>query len=201
MTGVIRERIAEFRSIGLGLERDGRIRIVPHDPRWADAFLREAKMLNDALCESSIRLFHIGSTAIPGIQAKPILDILLSTPSLSSLDSRSAVFEKLGYECKGEYGLEGRRYYVFGDQSTHEAFVHIHAWQEVRPEISNHLNFRDYLRSRPDEAKRYEAVKIAAVQRNGADRTKYMNLKAPIIEELLQSANHWAHQESAKINE
>jgi GrpB-like predicted nucleotidyltransferase (UPF0157 family)/GNAT superfamily N-acetyltransferase len=185
-------RILELQSIRLGLIRDGRMALVPYDERWAGEFLKEAQRVTNALNEPSIRLFHIGSTSIPGIHAKPILDILLATPSLALLDSHSAVFEQLGYECKGESGLEGRRYYVFADHVNNKSYVHLHAWEDHRPEIFTHLIFRDYLRHHPDQAKRYEAVKLAAIDGGGVHRTRYMEMKAPIIEEIMKSARIWA---------
>jgi len=188
---------SEFESAGFGLVRDGRMLLAEYNERWAAASIRETQRILMLLNEPALRIFHIGSTSIPGIQAKPILDLLLATPSLGLLDSKQSSFEILGYECKGEFGLDGRRYYVLANKMTNTAYVHLHAWETDRPEILRHLVFRDYLRHHHVEAKRYEAIKISAVHK-GADREKYLDSKAPIIDEIMKKAMAWAATPAAR---
>jgi GrpB-like predicted nucleotidyltransferase (UPF0157 family)/RimJ/RimL family protein N-acetyltransferase len=192
-------RIAELEANGLGMVSDGRMHLSPHDTRWASQFQKEAQRVSLALANPSVRLFHIGSTSIPGIHAKPILDILLATPTLALLDGHSLDFESMGYEIKGEFGLEGRRYYRLSSAEANKAYVHIHAWEEDRAEILIHLIFRDYLKTHPGEAERYEAVKLSAITGEGSEREKYMDTKAPVIDEILRKARVWAVSSSARI--
>src|SRR3989344_4833114 len=106
---MINSRIAHLESNNLGLERDGRVRLIPHNPRWIRDFSKEAHRIYEALKIPELHLYHIGSTSIPGIHAKPVIDVLMTTPSHALLDSKKSVFEGIGYEYKGEYGLAGRR--------------------------------------------------------------------------------------------
>ena len=85
------------------------IRVVEHDPAWAAAFAAEADNIAAALGTTAVRIHHIGSTAIPDIQAKPIIDLLLEVDSLDGLDRKAARLEALGYEALGEFGIAQRR--------------------------------------------------------------------------------------------
>src|SRR5471030_3292834 len=94
--------IEQMEKEGIGLERDGQVRLVPHNPSWVLEFSKEAHRVSSALQIHQLRFHHVGSTAIPGIHAKPVIDILVTAPSLDGLDSRQHIFERLGYEYKGE---------------------------------------------------------------------------------------------------
>jgi GrpB-like predicted nucleotidyltransferase (UPF0157 family) len=85
--------------------------IVPHDPEWARSFSKEASAIENAINGVAIVLQHIGSTAIHGILAKPIIDLLGEVDDLTAIDERSSALERLGYEAMGAYGIEGRRYF------------------------------------------------------------------------------------------
>ena len=89
------------------------------------------------------RLHHIGSTAIPGIFAKPIIDLLLEVGNIGELDDRSSFMGELGYEAMGEFGIPGRRYDRKNNASgirTHQ----VHAYESGSPEVERHIAFRDY---------------------------------------------------------
>src|SRR5687768_7900854 len=92
-----------------------RIQVVASDPDWAATFQQEARQIARALGERVVAIHHIGSTAIPGIVAKPIIDILLEVADIRRLDSLAAGMASLGYECLGEYGMSGRRYFRKND--------------------------------------------------------------------------------------
>ena len=107
------------------------------------------------------QIYHIGSTAIPAILARPILDILCVVHTLDGIDRFSHEFEKFGLNPLGEYGIPRRRYFerYAKDQITHMA--HIHIFERSNPKVSDHLDFRDYLNAEPEVAKEYENIKIA----------------------------------------
>ena len=88
-----------------------RIQVVPYDPAWQSEFEAEAKRIARTLGKIVVRLHHIGSTAIPGILAKPIIDFLVEVDDIVELDDKSSAMEELGYEVMGEYGILGRRYF------------------------------------------------------------------------------------------
>lgn len=129
--------------------------LVPHDPQWRDAFEMERDAILGA-CGGRVKaVHHIGSTAIPGIAAKPIIDIM---PVLARYEDGAACIEPmngLGYAYRGDGGIEGRYYFTKGSPRTH----HVHIFAANHPEIDRHLRFRDYLRAHPDEAHRYEVLK------------------------------------------
>ncbi|HZI40874.1 MAG TPA: GrpB family protein [Gemmatimonadaceae bacterium] len=85
--------------------------LAPHNPEWAAAYASEAASIVRALSNLPIELEHIGSTAIPGIVAKPVIDMLGAVPSVEKLDAHSDRLTTLGYEALGEFGIAGRRYF------------------------------------------------------------------------------------------
>lgn len=179
-------RLETYASIGLGHPRDGSVQLKAHNPRWKRAYSDEAHALYDALRIERLRLFHAGSSAVPGLRAKPILDILGSVPSLEELDQKQAALEALGYEVKGEYGIEGRRYAVLYNPEKTTAYVHLHLFAEGSPHLERHRQFRDYLR-RNDEARvRYEAEKLRLAPT--VSRAEYTEQKGPLVQELERKA-------------
>jgi GrpB-like predicted nucleotidyltransferase (UPF0157 family) len=176
--------IADLERAGLGLARDGKVTLMPHNPGWAAAFEREA----GRLAGTALRLHHVGSTSVPGLCAKPILDILLTAPSLAELDGHRGRLEALGYAWKGEYGIPGRRYSVLYGPGQLRSYVHLHGFAESHPEAEAHLLFRDYLRAQPVRARAYEEKKLSL---RSLAREAYTEAKAPLIQELLREARGW----------
>jgi GrpB-like predicted nucleotidyltransferase (UPF0157 family) len=120
------------------------VELQPHTPNWAEAASREIERLAQALGENLVAIHHVGSTAIPGISAKPILDLMPVVRELSQLDTCRSAVEALGYEWWGEYGLPGRRYCKLTDPTTGRRKVHLHCFRDGTPEVERHLAFRDY---------------------------------------------------------
>src|SRR5262245_27984990 len=119
------------------------IRVVPYDTGWPAQYEAEAKRIRDAVGVVGVRVYHIGSTAVPGLRAKPIIDILLEVSDLAALDARARRLEALGYEAKGEFGIPGRRYFRRDNElgaRTHQ----VHAFDADSPQAARHLAFRDY---------------------------------------------------------
>lgn len=139
------------------------VELQPHDPQWALAAEREAERLRSALGDTLLRVHHIGSTSIPGLLAKPILDLIPVVRSLAALDAAQGALEQLGYDWWGEFGLPGRRYCGLDDAVRGKRLVQLHCYAGGSPEVTRHLAFRDHLRSRPDLVAEYEAVKRRCV--------------------------------------
>ena len=112
-----------------------KVELQPHDPAWAELAAAEVRQLFDAIGSSLVTVHHVGSTAIPGIRAKPILDLLPVVRDLNELDRRQADIEELGYEWWGELGLPGRRYCSKSDPSTGRRLMQLHCYLEGSPEI------------------------------------------------------------------
>ena len=164
--------------------------LAPHSAAWAAAFEREAAAIGDALSELPIELHHIGSTAIPGIVAKPVIDMLGVVPALEALDARTERLVALGYEALGEYGIPGRRY--FRRNAPDGARTHqLHAFAAGSPQVRRHLDFRDYLRAFPAEAAAYAALKRELAERCGADMRAYSDGKTEFILAVERRAAAW----------
>jgi GrpB-like predicted nucleotidyltransferase (UPF0157 family) len=166
------------------------IRVVAHDPAWASQFMEEAARVEAALGEVAVRVRHIGSTSVPGIRAKPVVDILLEVTSLAALDAHTSRLEVLGYEAKGEFGIAGRRYFRRDDSAgvrTHQ----IHAFEPGAPNVLRHIAFRDYLRAHPAVAAEYGALKERLALAHPNDMVAYMDGKDAFIKEHEKRAVQW----------
>lgn len=158
-----------------------------YSPAWVDAFEREVSKLSGWLKDELIVAHHIGSTAIPNMTAKPIIDLLIEVSSKSNLDAVAALFEADGYEVRGEYGIAGRRYFSKGP-SHGELGCHIHAYEVGNPEIARHLAFRDYLRLKPEVAAQYAELKRQLSDADGVLQADYQNQKKPWVDATAQQA-------------
>lgn len=133
-----------------------KLKVIEYDPAWPDLFACESALIKDTLDNVIIRIHHIGSTAVQGLPAKPIIDILAEVTELALLDALSDNMIAIGYEPKGEFGIPGRRYFQKGgNEHTH----HIHAFVSGDFNVTRHISFRDYLRSNPVVARAYGELK------------------------------------------
>ena len=139
------------------MEKRRTIVVVSHDPGWAGRFREEEGRLRELLGETFVRAHHIGSTSVPGLDAKPIVDILLEVRSVERLDEMEASFRDAGYRVFGEYGIRGRRFYIKGFDPNRSH--HVHAYAAGHERLEDHLLFRDYLRGHPEEAAAYARLK------------------------------------------
>jgi GrpB-like predicted nucleotidyltransferase (UPF0157 family) len=167
-----------------------RVEVVPHDPRWRDAFEAEAGHVAAALGEHVVAVHHIGSTAIPNIYAKPIVDLLVEVRGIGEVDGRSAAMESLGYEVLGEYGIPGRRYFR---KDTREGIRthHVHAFEAGSAEAERHLAFRDYMIAHPVEAQRYSELKRRLAEEHTQNMDGYIEGKDDFIKEMDERAALW----------
>lgn len=166
-----------------------RVVVTPPDPSWPARFETFAQRVQEALGGVAIAIHHIGSTSIPGIHAKPIIDILVEATSLDALDERSGAMIALGYESLGELGIPGRRYFR-KDEENGARVCQVHAFEAGSPGAVRHLAFRDYLRTHPNLAKEYSELKIQLAQRN-LDIEAYMDGKDAFIKALERQALAW----------
>ncbi|MDP3737847.1 MAG: GrpB family protein [Hyphomonadaceae bacterium] len=164
--------------------------LVPHDPAWASQASIESARLAAAIGDTLIGIEHVGSTSIPGIVAKPTIDLMPVVRDLATLDTRQPQVEALGYLWRGEWGFAGRRYCV-RDKNGKRLF-HVHCYETGHPEIARTLAFRDYLRSHPEEARAYEAAKRTAAAAHPDDMLAYNAHKGTWMKGAIERALAWA---------
>ncbi|MDQ0174982.1 GrpB family protein [Bacillus chungangensis] len=165
------------------------IKVVNYDENWKKEYKKEEQTIKAILQDDLINSFHIGSTSVPGLKAKPIIDILLVVRDIHTLDLFSKQFEQIGYEVMGEFGIVGRRYFrKGGDNRTHQ----IHAFQfDNITEIERHLVFRDYLREYPDICKQYGDLKSELAEQYPNDIEGYGDGKDRFVKEIEKEAIKW----------
>jgi GrpB-like predicted nucleotidyltransferase (UPF0157 family) len=168
----------------LGLP-SGQLRLVPYDPNWLRLFRAEKEQLCTSLGNYILDVYHIGSTSIPGMPAKPILDIGVAMANFEEASRCIPLMEQLGYTYKGENGIPRRHYFVKGDPRTH----HLHMLEIESEEWKNHLLFRDYLYANPTSAQEYANLKQTLATQFATDREAYQTGKEYFIKAVLQKAN------------
>ena len=167
--------------------------LLPYDPAWPQAFESEAARLRGVVGNLFVDLHHIGSTAVPGLLAKPVIDILAIVAQIEALDLQRAAWEALGYESMGEFGIPGRRYFRKDDASgrrTHQ----VHAFADGSREITRHLDFRDYLRARPSVAEAYALLKRRLAEECAGDMHYYGAGKTDFIRDIERRAADWKRE-------
>lgn len=134
-------------------------------------------------------IHHMGSTAVPGIKAKPIIDILLAVRDIGPVDGYNQAMAALGYIAKGENGIPGRRYFRKGSDAHHTH--HIHVFERGNPQIDRHLSFRDYLIAHPDAAQAYSDLKTQLARQFRSDTAAYTEAKSDFIRDVDAKAAVW----------
>jgi GrpB-like predicted nucleotidyltransferase (UPF0157 family) len=164
------------------------INLVEHSEKWPTDFEKEVNSIKDILSENLIAAYHIGSTAISGLRAKPVIDILLEVRSLSEVDKRNKRLEEIGYEAKGENGIYGRRFFQKGGKErTH----HIHVFETGSQEIQRHKLFVEFMNAHPDRVAAYEKLKIELAGKYKQEPDKYSEGKAAFIKDIDAEAAVW----------
>ena len=166
-----------------------RITVLPYDPGWPAEYVRESEALRRALGDAFVSAHHIGSTSVPGLAAKPVIDIMIEATSLETVDANGAAVGLLGYDALGEHGIPGRRYFRKGlPHHTH----HVHVYARGDPNLCRHVAFRDYLRAYPERARAYGELKAVLAARDPEDVEGYISGKDALAREIEAEALRWA---------
>ena len=176
-------------------EVDPAIRIVDPDPAWAHTARAELDRLAAALGPIALRLDHVGSTAVPGLAAKPIVDLQLSVASLAPFSAFGEPLARLGYRFTPDPEMPD--YLFFGRPPERPRTHHLHVCVAGGEQERRHLAVRDFLRAHPEEAAAYAALKRAVAARHAGDRLAYMAGKDRYVVELEARALRWRERTSS----
>jgi GrpB-like predicted nucleotidyltransferase (UPF0157 family) len=171
-------------SVLIGGREKREIIIQNYDPRWCETFKIHARIIADALGDAALRIEHIGSTSVPGLAAKPIVDMLLVVEDSASEDSYLPQMEASGYVLRvREPGFHEHRMF-----RTPELDVHVHVFSRGSPEIERHLTFRDRLRTSARDRQLYEETKRKLAAQSWPDTNAYAEAKTEVIERIVAEA-------------
>ena len=168
------------------------VTLVAYEDGWPKQAAQYEKQL-EVLGLILVTTHHIGSTSVPGLMAKPIIDLLPVVTSLHALDRNRARVEALGFQWHGEFGIAGRRYCTLHG-SAGERLAQLHFFREGSPEIMSHLVFRDYLRVHPEEAHAYAIEKSRARELHPTNSHAYTDEKVDWITQALARALEWQNR-------
>ena len=164
----------------------GPIIIVDYDPLWPDLFEELRAPVVAALGDLAVSVEHIGSTAVPGLAAKPIIDMDVVVPSVADIPEAIVRLAILGYVHRGDLGIPGREAFI---SPAGKPRHHLYACALDSEELRRHRSFRDYLLTHPEDARAYETLKRAAARRFAEDRAAYNEAKTRFVEAVLQRAS------------
>jgi GrpB-like predicted nucleotidyltransferase (UPF0157 family) len=166
-----------------------RVEIVPYDPAWPEQFAELGRELRAGLGDIALRIDHVGSTAVPGLAAKPIIDVQVSVAAFEPLAAFKQPLERLGYVFRVDNPERTKRYFrePRGRRRTH---VHVRRVGSFSEQWA--LLFRDYLRAHREEAAGYEAVKRRLAIQFEEDRHAYTDAKVSPMWAIIRQADDWA---------
>jgi GrpB-like predicted nucleotidyltransferase (UPF0157 family) len=159
--------------------------VVPYDSQWPEQFAALQRRVDAALSTIAHQTIHVGSTAVPGLAAKPIIDLDVVVPDRSLLAPAITALEAAGWRHKGDLGIPGREAF---EPVPGPAYHHLYLVLAGSPAHQDHVDLRDYLRAHPAERERYAALKRTLEPLLGTDRDAYVTGKAGLVTELLERA-------------
>jgi GrpB-like predicted nucleotidyltransferase (UPF0157 family) len=168
----------------IGGNEKRKIEIAVYDPDWPKKFETHARIIADALCDSALRIEHIGSTSVPGLSAKPIIDILVVVRDSADESAYLPQLEAAGYRLR----VREPDWNEHRMLRTPEQDVHIHIYSTNCPEIERNLTFRDRLRRNTEDRRRYEQLKRELAAKEWADMNAYAQAKTDVIESIIEAA-------------
>jgi GrpB-like predicted nucleotidyltransferase (UPF0157 family) len=166
----------------LGLAR-GEVRLVAHQQGWSEAFAAEKERLAQVLGTPALAIEHVGSTAVPDLVAKPIIDVAVAVTSLEGTADWPAQLQGADYAFFGDREGRGEHFYAKGPEPLRTIYLHVVPIQSAR--WSDYLKFRDELRSHAELRREYADIKHRLLAEHGNDRVAYTGAKAEFIRRVL----------------
>lgn len=163
--------------------------VVDYDPEWSRIYEEERTRIIDLIGNCLEEIQHVGSTSIPGLAAKPIIDILAIIPEISIVEHCVKPLERLDYAYFGENGIPDRHYFRKpSDIRFHQHTHHIHMMERGHEQVHKMLMFRDYLRRQPEAVQAYQDLKRELATKYRGDRVAYTDAKEPFVQSILRLA-------------
>ncbi|USQ14778.1 GNAT family N-acetyltransferase [Legionella lytica] len=157
------------------------IKVLPYDSHWSGQFTEEAQLIQKALGPNCIEIHHIGSTSVPGLAAKPIIDMIPVVWDITQVDAMNPLMIELGYEVKGESGMLFRRFFQKG--GTQPSF-NVHVFEQESAEIERHVKFRDWMHKHPKDRDAYAQLKQNLAQLHPDDISAYCFGKEDFVSQI-----------------
>jgi len=176
--------------------KDGMVIVSEYDDSWVSLFEKEKELILKQLTEGAVSVEHIGSTSVPGLCAKPIIDILIGIEHWSDAQRYVQAMERCGYVFMGEYGIPFRNFFVKGNPRTH----HVHMVEKNGTFRLDHLWFRNYLRCHAEEKENYAELKRRLAEKYPEDRDRYLQSKADFIQGIVRNRNDDAAKPKSRNN-
>lgn len=167
----------------IGLEQNT-VKLVDHDAGWARLGRESCRAVQNACGKRLVDVQHVGSTAVPGLEAKPILDLAAGVHAMNSISEISERLTRAGYLYRGDQGDDGGHLFVL-ESSPGIRTVHLHVVEHGGNQWRDYLRFRDLLRDRPAIRERYSVLKRGLASACRGDRALYTASKAEFIREIL----------------
>ena len=158
--------------------------VVPYDPNWAHEFERIKAELMPVLSDCVLAIEHVGSTSVPGLYAKPIIDIDIVIEK-EKFDQVKARLAGIGYSHEGNLGVEGREAFDY-EGKPHLMEQHLYVCGKDADELKRHIALRDFLRANQEYRDKYSAVKKEMAKKHPHDIDRYIDGKQPVILEIYE---------------
>jgi GrpB-like predicted nucleotidyltransferase (UPF0157 family) len=170
--------------VGKVIPHDAPVTLAEYDPQWPALFDREAARIRAVLGDAAVRVEHVGSTSVPGLAAKPIIDILLVVPDSSDESAYVLDLEAAGYRLV----IREPEWFEHRCLKGPDTNVNLHVYPPACPEIERYLLFRDRLRSHPEERAHYQRVKRELAERDWTYVQEYADAKTEVVEGIIARA-------------
>ncbi len=169
----------------LGLDRDS-VKVVPYSKEWQKAYEDEKAEVKKCLGDLALRIEHVGSTSIEGLSAKPIIDMAVGVKDKETLYKALDIMEKYGYDVKNS--IEDKDEVLAHRGPTTARTHHLHVMVNDGDRMISQILFRDYLRSHPEEVRRYEDLKLYLATKYATERVMYTSSKSDYITSIIKIA-------------
>ncbi|MDF1497294.1 MAG: GrpB family protein [Patescibacteria group bacterium] len=163
--------------------------VLSYDAEWPVLYKSVRVELEQVFNDKAIKIEHVGSTAVPGMSAKPTIDVLVVVKDVLEVDKLNEKMKELGYDAYGEYVGKGGRF--FAKEENCERVVNVHCFPEDHPKVADLIGMRDYLRSHPEESKAYAELKLELARQYPDDYFEYRKAKDIYIQELKKKVENW----------